>query len=1470
MQNLVLGLGALVMAVAVGLVPFIYTGVGGGLKAIILIVLTLAAVVAPIVIARRGLVTTAEWITPLGLLLILLDGKELWSGQLTHSGLSPTLYAGLVCAIAAGLAVGYQRFSNLAVPRFSAIVLIQPIPVLLAYPLLKDLSAWASVIIAMAAIDLIIALRSRRTVTHGRYLRASVRWLQELVTLAGLVCGSIALAQAHTTMGSVRAGATVIAAAVVGLAAGLLFRDPPLPDISSGIATLALIAGFGKMGSLALPGWGLLATSIAIAASALGIRLLPAYARRGAQIAGSAAALATAIVVVVRGWDALGTPLRAALPVWQADLTAYDRTVALHSGHSVGQLVLATLLLAVAAAVMLPVAWRRDGVLVGVALTTIIAPGAWHLPWGVAIVSCAVISLAMGVVGLAARTDRESWVAIGCALLVGGYGTGLAVARPGAQALLLLVFAIGGAAIGAAGTWPGRAAVVPSASRSTASSSLVDLLRGGLPEHPNVRVAEAAWGGAAFAFPGAIAAATAALRPNGLANPTAILAASFVAVAGTLSAVAVSQVARGRQSPMLVGGATLGALAVALAAVRTQGVATSDVVVAVVLLLSAGLLCVAPMMRVGFRPGLWSISGTPLPNRNTPATAGRHLLGLDGNEIAAAAVTAASIAALSRVASLVVAGSGLVIMAAFVLLVAAGTRAMPVEWRRGPIVGGGLVGVGVGAGAGYAAVIAGYDVVRVNHPLWNVSLVDWADRLARIATPAAHSPATPLALLLLAAAAAIVLPRYPAQIACGVAIGLTALALPATLGTGWWGPSLFSGVVSTATGILAASTRNRNAAMATAGVTVVLFVDTVAASLVRPATTAGTLVASTLVCVAMVAASARTSHAMSGLPARETNHLVLIGGGSLGAAFLTLAAAAGTAAAATGAPLSLILTSALAALSLGLALTGLAARWIEPLLARATGAISLGGLGIALAYVQHLSTAGVYAAVAALLAVLAELLRAAVIARRGSRTASSAGGWLPRRTTVLLAAGPATGLAIASVAPTVLAALVGPYRWVGSIWAGAPASSVAELGRAESLVGHPIGVVTAVLVTVTLLLGAVGFGGTSHAIIGRAVAVVTPGVAITLLIAPFLLHSEWPAGPAAAIAVGAISGLALALSTEPPNTDAASALRSARQLVVVICVLSSGAGIAGSLATSSTTVGALAIATGTGLVAALYGQRQAARVTGWIVTALAAEALALVIGLILGLSPHMSAFVVGGVAAALLMTASLLPRLRRAPNSTETITVEVSAYAGAVLGLVLAARSIPHLAVFFGAWGAVLGIAAGRAQRSRLYRGILMWTAAGHELVAWCLLMAFSHVAVPEAYTLGIAIVALITGWIELRWHPRLTSWVSYGVALTAALGPSLAVAIATGETPLRRVLLLIGAAAITIGGALRRQQAPVIVGGIALLGAVGNEIARYSTTALMLVLMALISAALISVGANYEKRRRNVARVRDMFNRMQ
>ncbi len=1441
-QNIVLGIGAVVMAIAVILTPFFYGNSGALTRGVVLAILTIVAIAAPIALIRFELVTTSEWISPLGLLLILLDGQEIWVAQVRHTGLSGSTYAGLVMIVATFVAAGYQRVTGLAVPRFATTLLIQPIPVLLLFPWLTDLTAWASVLAMLAAVDLVIVLRIHRAGRHGRNLRLAVRTLQEVVNGAAIVVGGIGLARTHGATESIRAGAPVVAAAVIALAAGLLYRNRPLPDISAGIATLAAIGGFARMGALLLPGWGLTAAAVAIAGCSIGVYLLPKYARTGAQIAGGTAAIVTAVLVVLRGWSALRTPIAAALPAWHADLTTYAATVGRDAGVHTGQLVTAVLLLAIAAAVMLPTTWRRDSIVIGVAVATILAPGAWRLPWALAIVIGLVVALLIGAYTLTAKNKRESWIGIVAAFVVGGYTAGIAVARPGGQALFLGALTLGAAAIASGGAAVAR------------SNGIT----------PDRRTGEASWGAAAFALPGAVAALTALPAPHGAIVGEAVIASAFVAVAGALTVAAIAQVAMRRPVPLLVGGATGGALVTAIAAGRTGGLNQADTVVAFLLFASSLLLLFAPILNTGF---------------GSLGFGGWRLADLDGEELAAAAVTCASIVALARVAALVVPDASLVIVAALVTVIAAGTRSLQESWRRGPVIGGAMVGVVITLTGAYAAFDVAITAIRLNRPVWHAPLAGWAQRLASHTNSLAHGWQAVAALILIAIAARIVLPARASAVAVAVTLGLTALLLPETLHTGWWGPLACSGIGATIAGLAAAYSRDMVVALGRAGVATLLFANTIAASLVQAGTTATTLIGSAVVCVAVSVLAVRTMRAVRAEDTTvSTAFLGVIGGGALAGAILTLTGGSAIAAAATGQSLTSVLAVGMLGLTVALGFVVLNAARLEPLLGHASAAVSVGGLGLALASAAHFTTAGVFAAFAAVLAVLAEVTRAAVarthesepgyVARAPRRSDVGIGaGWFPQRTEVLLVAGPATALAVASVAGSVVAAVVGPYHWLGMIWRGAPHTFHEQLGVFTPWVGAPAGIATAVLLTVMATIGAVGFGGDRSAVTARAVAVVTPGIAICLLIAPYLVRAPWPIGALAALLVATISGLAVTLTDPPDDTDDASPLRFARRFVLFTCVFASGAGLAGSLPTKPMTITALAIATAAGLVAAFHSREQIGRITGWIVTATAAELLALVASLSAGMPRYDAAFVVGAVAGALLIVAARVPRMSLSEFENENRTVEISAYAGAVLGLVLASSSIPHLAVFLGAWGAVLGIATARSQRTATYRSALMWTAALHELAAWVLLMTYTRVSAPEKYTLGIAVIALVTGWIERRWHPELTSWVTYGIALAAALGPSLVIVIATNGTTLRIVLLLLGSTAVLLWGSIRRQQAPTIIGAVALLGATINLVARYSTTILVLVLLVLIAGILIGVGATFEKQRNKLW---SAFNKMQ
>src|SRR5262249_35111767 len=231
----------------------------------------------------------------------------------------------------------------------------------------------------------------------------------------------------------------------------------------------------------------------------------------------------------------------------------------------------------------------------GLTLAAILAPGSWQLPWAMAIAAAAIPALALGVFNLTAANDRESWIGVAATLIAGGYAAAIALASPGGQAVLLVAYSVAGAAIGLAvldapslrawsrgepigddvgadedllddvtGTATMRMESPPVAPQPAAGgeTALVDDTVAVSPETTwlrtrpwfqwfgvtwtgsfDERAADAGWGAAALSLPGALAATIAAAAGPGAANVTAILAASFVAVAAVLTAVAVSQVA---------------------------------------------------------------------------------------------------------------------------------------------------------------------------------------------------------------------------------------------------------------------------------------------------------------------------------------------------------------------------------------------------------------------------------------------------------------------------------------------------------------------------------------------------------------------------------------------------------------------------------------------------------------------------------------------------------------------------------------------------------------------------------------------------------------------------------------------------------------------------------------------------------------------------------------------------------------
>jgi hypothetical protein len=119
--------------------------------------------------------------------------------------------------------------------------------------------------------------------------------------------------------------------------------------------------------------------------------------------------------------------------------------------------------------------------------------------------------------------------------------------------------------------------------------------------------------------------------------------------------------------------------------------------------------------------------------------------------------------------------------------------------------------------------------------------------------------------------------------------------------------------------------------------------------------------------------------------------------------------------------------------------------------------------------------------------------------------------------------------------------------------------------------------------------------------------------------------------------------------------------------------------------------------------------------------------------------------------------------------------------------------------------------------------------------------------------------VAVLTGAVELRRRPELSSWSAYGAALAGGFLPSLALVL-IGDDPVWRWVTLFAAAIVTvIIGSWRRRRAPVVSGAaVAVVVAVTEMIRLLIRGAIAgAVLVAVAGLVLIVFGALSEKRLR-------------
>jgi hypothetical protein len=407
-------------------------------------------------------------------------------------------------------------------------------------------------------------------------------------------------------------------------------------------------------------------------------------------------------------------------------------------------------------------------------------------------------------------------------------------------------------------------------------------------------------------------------------------------------------------------------------------------------------------------------------------------------------------------------------------------------------------------------------------------------------------------------------------------------------------------------------------------------------------------------------------------------------------------------------------------------------------------------------------------------------------------------------------------------APSWYAVILEPLGNVGHIWdGGAPVPHVP--------VPHAV--------AITLLLGVLA---TTRRIRLIAFAAVVPAL---MWLAVF--EVPWPVIPAVTL----LGGLAMVLL---------SALRGRYVAFGLVGALLTISGLAGALPREWSTITALAVIVVAMAAVGVGAKALEVRVLGWLAGAVAKVLLAIAIGRAAHLQPELTAYLVLAAAGILLLIANT-PLVRGASGA-----VEAAAHASAFVALGFCWNAPRPAAGVLAMWGVAIGLTALRRQPvARAGFAALL------EAIAWVTLLRAENVGLLEAYTLPIAVLAVAAGVLAAYRRRGLTSWVAYGPALAAALLPSLAAVVIAPDNLTRRLLLGIGALLVTAAGAIWRRQAPFIMGGVTLLLLALHELMLVWQRVSAWIPLALGGLLLVMIAITYERRLRDISRLRDAIGKM-
>ncbi|MFV2085182.1 SCO7613 C-terminal domain-containing membrane protein [Micromonospora sp. LOL_021] len=968
-----------------------------------------------------------------------------------------------------------------------------------------------------------------------------------------------------------------------------------------------------------------------------------------------------------------------------------------------------------------------------------------------------------------------------------------------------------------------------------------------------------------FAVTGLVAAGYQLITGLAAARFAALLAAQPV-----LPLLAVDLRADAAGTTLLLLGTALGTLAmIALTPPARLALRITGWVAVGAALAAAGIAALAAVI-LGHPAGAPALAGLPL-------LAVAAVLVVTGRLTGVPALLAISLAGLAPAVTTAVVRAGTEPAPSLALAIVAGTAVglalagrylrgrLPAVVRTGPWAGALLVTGLLGAGVLLAALTVAAGGIVAARPLW------------RAGTGPVDVPGDwqlPFAVVAVTGALILLLPRAvrPMLLTVGAATGL--LTVPAAIPVPWWAVAVGGLAGGAVAAVRAAGSRHAVVALPSAAVAALLTGHALLVSAGRPAvaTAAVAVVVSTALAGAAVARRAvrRPEARWWQAPIGGLGVAVAVAGwpALVALAVHTLETSAGWlaragAAATIGLPVALVAVRRQWPGYLWYAGAALPVTVVGTLVAPAAGTVP---------YVPGESTGGYAAAAALLLAVAATL-----VSRGGLR---------------LLLTGVAAALALpaaVSTLPVLASLLLTPYRWLEASWAGVPAGT--GLSPALPVSVPAAGAVTlavlAAAVTVAALAAAVSVAAVAGHRVRYAVVAGGPVALVALLAALASAGTPWPVVPALSLIAG-LAGLAVAArSTAAPQAA----------VTLLVGATLAGAGLAGLLPTRVSTLTALAavVACAAGIGAA--GRRTPVRVAAGVVAVVAGGVLAATAVRAADLPVRVGGYAVLAVAALALAVGAVLA-LRSATGGVrgraESIGVEVAGHAAAGAALLMTVGSARYAAGVCTLWGVVLGARAllatahpvpqlGGRPAAPLSGGrpalgrpavphrpwVLAMTALASEIVAWWLLLSSAQVALTEAYTLPLALAALGVGWLTLRAHPQRSSWLGYAPGLAAALLPSLGSVLVADGQPVRRLLLGAGAVAAVLAGAAYRRQAPVMIGGAVLavlavreLVAVWDLLPRWS-------FLAVGGLALITLAVTYERRRRDLRRLRTVVGRM-